>query len=90
MSRGERMSLKLLFFASLREALGQGSEELDLPASVHDVAGLLAFLVARGGRWQSLGTFRNLRYAVNQNLAQLDTPLRAGDEVAFFPPVTGG
>ncbi|SBT05553.1 molybdopterin synthase, small subunit [Candidatus Accumulibacter aalborgensis] len=84
------MRLKILYFAGLREQIGQGSEELDLPAGVFDIAGLIQFLVARGGQWPSLATVRNLRYAVNQEMARLDTPLCPGDEVAFFPPVTGG
>lgn len=84
------MTVKILYFAGLRERVGHASEQLDLPAVVTDVAGLLAFLVARGGQWEALATVRNLRYAVNQELAKPDTTLRAGDEVAFFPPVTGG
>lgn len=82
--------LKVLYFAGLRERLGRSSEELALPAKVTDIAGLRDFLVARGGPWENLATLRNLRYAVNQEMARLDSPLRAGDEVAFFPPVTGG
>ncbi|WP_295511299.1 molybdopterin converting factor subunit 1 [Accumulibacter sp.] len=82
--------LKVLYFASLRERLGRSSEELALPAEVADIAGLRDFLVARGGPWENLATLRNLRFAVNQEMARLDSPLRAGDEVAFFPPVTGG
>lgn len=82
--------LKILYFAGLRERLGRGSEEVALPAEVADVAGLRDFLAARGGPWESLATLRNLRYAVNQDMARLDSPLHAGDEVAFFPPVTGG
>lgn len=84
------MRLKILYFAGLREQIGQGGEELDLPAGVLDIAGLIHFLAARGGQWPSLATVRNLRYAVNQEMARLDTPLCPGDEVAFFPPVTGG
>ncbi|WP_313950541.1 molybdopterin converting factor subunit 1 [Accumulibacter sp.] len=82
--------LKILYFAGLRETLGQGSEQLELPGGVVDVAGLIAFLAARGGQWARLTTLRNLRYAVNQEMARPDSTLRAGDEVAFFPPVTGG
>lgn len=82
--------LKILYFAGLRETLGQGGEELELPAGVTDVAGLIVFLAARGGQWQRLTTVRNLRYAVNQEMARPDATLRADDEVAFFPPVTGG
>ena len=82
--------LKILYFASLRETLGRGAEILELPGGVSDVSGLLQLLTARGGEWGQLATVKNLRYAVNQEMAQLDSPLRAGDEVAFFPPVTGG
>ena len=84
------MALKILYFASLRERLGQGSEQLELPPGVTDVAGLRCFLAARGDQWQALATVRNVRCAVNQEMARLDSPIRAGDEVAFFPPVTGG
>jgi molybdopterin synthase sulfur carrier subunit len=84
------MALKILYFASLREALGQGSEQLDLPPGVTDVASLRCFLTARGDQWQALATVRNLRCAVNQEMVRFDAPIRAGDEVAFFPPVTGG
>lgn len=82
--------LKILYFASVRETLGAAGEELDLPAGVTDVAGLIAFLAGRGGAWESLATARNLRYAVNQQVVTRAAPIRAGDEVAFFPPVTGG
>ncbi len=82
--------LKILYFASLRETLGQSSEDLDLSPDVNTVGALLKLLMARGGEWTKLGAVKNLRYAVNQEMARLDTPLKAGDEVAFFPPVTGG
>ena len=82
--------LTILYFASLREALEHSTELLDLPPEVHDVGGLLNLLIARGGDWAKLGSVKNMRYAVNQEMARLDSPLKAGDEVAFFPPVTGG
>ena len=84
------MVLKILYFASLRETLGQGSEQLELPPGVTDVASLRCFLAARGDQWQALATVRNLRCAVNQDIAALDAVVADGDEVAFFPPVTGG
>ncbi|EXI91540.1 MAG: Sulfur carrier protein MoaD [Candidatus Accumulibacter sp. BA-94] len=84
------MIVQILYFAGLRERLGHASEQLEMPDGVTDVAGLLAFLAARGGEWEGLATVRNLRYAVNQEMARPQTTLRAGDEVAFFPPVTGG
>lgn len=82
--------LKILYFASLREALGQGSEQIELPPEVGDVAGLIAFLATRGGPWGQLPEVRNLRCAVNQEMAKPESPVAADDEVAFFPPVSGG
>ena len=81
----------VLYFARLREALGQSSERIALPATVSDVEGLRTLLVARGGEWeQELSASRPLRAAVNQAMARGDTQVTDGDEVAFFPPVTGG
>jgi molybdopterin synthase sulfur carrier subunit len=81
----------ILYFARLREALGTGREELALPEGVGDVASLREALVGRGGAWaQELGGSRNVRMAVNQDIATADTSVKDGDEIAFFPPVTGG
>ena len=82
--------IKILYFASLREKLGTSGESLALPAGVNDVGGVLATLAVRGGEWASLASVKNLKSAVNQDMARRDTPVKAGDEVAFFPPVTGG
>ena len=83
--------ITVLYFARLREALGKSSERIELPANVRDLEGLRAFLVARGGAWeQELAPSKPVRAAVNQAMAVGDVPLADGDEVAFFPPVTGG
>jgi len=84
------MNLKLVYFAGLREAVGQSAESLTLPGDVSTVGALRDHLAARGDPWTALSTTRNLRFAVNQQLVGLDAPVKAGDEVAFFPPVTGG
>ncbi len=84
------MNLKILFFAGLREALGVGSESLAWSADVSTVGDLRDKLAARGEPWSALATTKNLRVAVNQQMVGFDAPLSAGDEVAFFPPVTGG
>ena len=85
------MSVKLLYFAALREQLGVSGETLDLPPGVGTVAQLRAHLMGRGDAWnKALGAGRALRVAVNQDMAQASSPVRAGDEVAFCPPVTGG
>lgn len=82
--------IKILYFASLREKLGTAGEDLELPAGVADVGGVLAMLAERGGEWATLASVRNLKCAVNQEMARSDTPVKDADEVAFFPPVTGG
>ena len=83
--------LQLLYFAGLREKLGTAGEQIELPAGVASVAGLRAHLMAREGAWREALSGRTaLRIAVNQDMARDDTPLGPGDEVAFFPPVTGG
>lgn len=85
------MTVRVLYFASLREQLGTGMEELALPAGVQTLADLRAHLAARDATWQAaLAGKATLRMAVNQAMADAATPVRAGDEVAFFPPVTGG
>lgn len=84
------MSVKILFFAGLREALGVGSETFPLPDGIGTVGALRDTLAARGASWSALVTTKNLRVAVNQQMVGLEASVKAGDEVAFFPPVTGG
>jgi len=84
------MKVKVLYFASLREAVGTSGEELALPAEVSTVGALRAYLAARGEGWQVLAEGRNVRAAVNQRMTGADGAVAVGDEVAFFPPVTGG
>jgi len=85
------VKVKVLFFAALREQLGSSAEEIELPSGVATVAALRSHLIARGGAWQSaLAEGKLVRMAVNQDMAKPSAALKAGDEVAFFPPVTGG
>ena len=83
------MKVEVRYFASVREALGAG-EAVDL-AEGADVAALRDALAARGGRHaEALGRPRLLRSARNRVLCGEATRLQEGDEVGFFPPVTGG
>jgi len=85
------VKVKVLFFAGLREQLGTSGEEIELPAELGTVAGLRAHLKARGGAYEKAFSDKSLvRIAVNREMVSLVNPIRPGDEVAFFPPVTGG
>jgi molybdopterin synthase sulfur carrier subunit len=83
--------ITLVYLARLRESLGVPSEIVALPGHVATVSALLAWLRERGGAWAAeLAPGRAVRVAVNFDVAKADTPVRAGDEIALFPPVTGG
>ena len=83
--------MRLLYFAWLRAKIGTAEEELALPPQVHDVSGLLHWLKSRGpGYAEALKDLSTVRVAVNQDYVGSEHPLQEGDEVAIFPPVTGG
>jgi molybdopterin synthase sulfur carrier subunit len=83
--------VKLLYFAWLRARIGCAEEEVELPSGVQDVAGLLGWLQSRGGCYaEALQNLSVVRVAVNKEYVGREHPLRKGDEVAIFPPVTGG
>ena len=85
------MKVKILYFASVREKIGKNAEDIELPAGVATVAGLRSLLQSRGGAWaDALADSKLLRTAVNQDMVPPAAALKAGDEIAFFPPVTGG
>jgi molybdopterin synthase sulfur carrier subunit len=81
--------VRVLYFASLRENLGLADESIN--EAVLNVSELLDLLAERGQLWdEQLRQNMRLQIAVNQSLAKRNTSLSANDEVAFFPPVTGG
>ncbi len=80
--------IELLYFAWVRERMGKDGERIALPAGVATVADLLDWLAARGDT--VFAERDRLRVAVNQAFAGMDAAVKAGDEVAIFPPVTGG
>lgn len=83
--------MKLLYFAWVREKTGIASEKVNLPASVETVSQLIDWLVERGPEYASAFDKRDvIRTAVNQNHVKQDAKVSNNDEVAFFPPVTGG
>ncbi len=83
--------IRLLYFASLRDRLQTEGESLALPENVGNIGALKAYLAGRGGSWEEVFADDELVLAaVNQEMAQDDAPVKDGDEVGFFPPVTGG
>lgn len=83
------MKLTVKYFASIREALGQGSESVDTAS--RDLAALRDELISRGDPYsQALARGKAVRVALDQVMSDETAALREGCEVAFFPPVTGG
>jgi len=83
--------IQVLYFARLREQLGTAGEEFPATAELVTVGDLTASLRGRGGIWSELlAEDESILVAVNQEMARPETSIKDGDEVAFFPPVTGG
>ena len=83
--------MRLLYFGWVRARIGVGGEDIEPPAEIADVRGLIDWLRERSERHAA--AFRDLsavRVAVNQEMTGLDAPVARGDEVALFPPMTGG
>jgi len=82
--------INILYFARLREQLETESEQLELTAEIANIASLANQLRSRGGIWEEAFGGPTMMSAVNQEVANPTTSIKDGDEVAFFPPVTGG
>ncbi|HQN65207.1 MAG TPA: molybdopterin converting factor subunit 1 [Methylophilus sp.] len=85
------MNIKVLYFARIKESVNYSSEELSLPTGVTTVRLLKQYLSTRGDVWAKIFTGKQVvRAAINHELVDDQAQIKAGDEVAFFPPVTGG
>jgi molybdopterin synthase sulfur carrier subunit len=83
--------MRLLYFGWVRTRIGMGGEEVTPPREVTDVEGLIGWLQTRGDAYaEALEDLSIVRVAVNQEIAEFDSPVAIGDEVALFPPMTGG
>ena len=83
--------MKVLYFARVRQIVGRGEDQLEVPPDVTTVSQLIDFLSARDeGCAAAFADRRTLRAAVNKAHVQLDGSILGAAEVAFFPPVTGG
>lgn len=85
------MTLHLLYFAWVREAIGIEQEAVELPAGIVDVAGVVGWLAARGeGYAKAFADLSRLRYALDEEFVGAGASVERATELAIFPPVTGG
>ena len=85
------MIIKILYFSRIKEAVNYSTEDIDLPADVSTITALKNYLSLRGDTWANLFNGKQVvRAAINHALVDDLAVIQAGDEVAFFPPVTGG
>jgi len=83
--------MKILYFAWVREKTGVSAEDISVPETVNSVSGLVDWLKTRnGGYAEAFADHNVVRVAVNQEYVTIDHAVSDDDEVAFFPPVTGG
>ncbi len=85
------MKIKVLYFARIKEAVNYSTEEVDLPNDIETITALKNWLALRGETWANLFSGKQVvRAAINHTLVDDLAAIQANDEVAFFPPVTGG
>ncbi|WP_299795663.1 molybdopterin synthase sulfur carrier subunit [uncultured Shewanella sp.] len=82
--------INVLFFAQVRELLGESALQVEATDELSSAETLRASLAAKDEKWGRVLASDKLLVAVNQTISSWDTPIQDGDEVAFFPPVTGG
>jgi molybdopterin synthase sulfur carrier subunit len=85
------MPIQILYFAWVREKIGQDGETITFPEEVGTVAELIGWLRSRSdGHAEALADLKKLRVAIDQAFASMETPVASAREIAIFPPVTGG
>jgi len=85
------VSVKILYFAWVRERVGKAEEELDLPDAIGTVGELMRWLAGRGEEYaEAFANPRVIRAALDRNHVKADAPIAGAREIAFFPPMTGG
>ena len=83
--------LKIVYFASLKDKIGRSEETLELPAGVENLTQLVEALSAmHGDAWSAVINGSTILSAVNHEMCEPSQTIKDGDEIAFFPPVTGG
>ena len=83
--------MKLLYFAWVRERIGKGEEDIDLPAGVATVGDLVGWLARKGeGYAYAFENPKVIRAAIDRNHVRADASIEGAGEIAFFPPMTGG
>lgn len=83
--------MKLLYFAWVREKIGKSEESLDLPKDITNISDLANYLSKKDECYEDVFNLKNkINVAINQDHVDWDHPIKEGDELAFFPPVTGG
>ena len=83
--------MNLIYFAYIRENIGKSSETIDLPDDVDTVSGLLGYLETKGDNYKKAFSESDLiRVAVNEEYVSLDRKISNSDDIAIFPPMTGG
>ncbi len=84
------MNIELLYFGRPSESLKISRESVDLPEELKTLADLLAWLKLRGENWRQALAENRVRCAINQEFCKLNSPIKEGDEVAIFSPISGG
>lgn len=86
------MKINILFFAGIREMFGFKEKNIKIEESINSPEKLVKFLIEKEqGSWKKLLSSKDLiRVAINQEISEWSSPLKDGDELAFFPPITGG